>query len=447
MNLLEKYNIPGPRYTSYPTVPFWNNNISESSWKQSILESYTDEDGLSLYLHLPYCETFCTYCACNKVITQNHSLEAKYVAAILKEWRMYKQLFVNKPVLKQLHLGGGTPTFFSAENLEKIVGTILSDVKRDLSAELSVEIHPNVVSEEQIETFKKLGFNRFSLGIQDFDIKVQTAINRFQTVGKVEEVLSWIRTIDGVSVNFDLIYGLPFQTMASIENTFAAVVNFRPDRISFYSYAHVPWKKNAQRLFTEDDLPTGIDKLKLYERGKELLSHEGYETIGMDHFSLPTDELHIALEKGNLNRNFMGYTVTKSSTLIGLGVSSISETEGMYVQNEKSIKVYYDLLAENKLPIVNGHLQSHEDKIIKKHVMNLMCQFETTWPLDGDEKVLVKQFSEKRFEMLKDELLQEGDGHITVADSGRSFVRNICMTLDPYLLNANPEKKMFSQTV
>lgn len=447
MNLLEKYNVPGPRYTSYPAVPFWNNQISEASWKQSILESYSDADGLSIYLHLPYCETFCTYCACNKIITKNHSLETNYVKAILKEWGMYRALFNANPQLKQLHLGGGTPTFFSAENLAKIVGTILAQVDKDPQAELSVEIHPNVVKEEQIETFKQLGFNRFSLGIQDFDPAVQTAINRFQTVEKVEEVLGWIHHIDKVSVNFDLIYGLPFQSMKSIVDTFKEVINFKPDRISFYSYAHVPWKKNAQRRFTEDDLPMGSAKLALYEKGKTLLSAAGYETIGMDHFSLPSDELHTALQAGKLNRNFMGYTVTKSSTLIGLGVSSISETNGMYVQNEKSVKAYYDLLAEDKLPIVNGHLQSYEDKIIKKHVMNLMCQFATSWPMGGDEHAMVKQFSSKRFEMLKDELLEEKDNTLSVKEEGRSFVRNICMTLDPYLLKANPETRMFSQTV
>lgn len=447
MNLLEKYNVPGPRYTSYPTVPFWNNQISEESWKQSILESYSDEDGLSLYLHLPYCETFCTYCACNKIITKNHSLETNYVKAILKEWGMYRALFSANPKLKQLHLGGGTPTFFSAQNLETIVGKILSEVDKDPQAELSVEIHPNVVKEEQITKFKELGFNRFSLGIQDFDPEVQTAINRFQSVEKVEEVLGWIHTIDKVAVNFDLIYGLPFQSMKSIIDTFEAVIDFKPDRISFYSYAHVPWKKNAQRRFTEEDLPLGSDKIALYEKGKEMLSAAGYQTIGMDHFALPTDELHVALKAGKLNRNFMGYTVTKSSTLIGIGVSSISETNGMYVQNEKSVKVYYDLLAENKLPIVNGHLQSYEDKVIKKHVMNLMCQFETSWPIDGDEGLLVKQFSAKRFEMLKDELLEENENTLSVKEEGRSFVRNICMTLDPYLLNSNPETKMFSQTV
>ncbi len=235
--------------------------------------------------------------------------------------------------------------------------------------------------------------------------------------------------------------------MKSIIDTFEAVINFKPDRISFYSYAHVPWKKNAQRRFTEEDLPTGSTKLALYEKGKALLSKAGYETIGMDHFSLPTDELHRALQAGKLNRNFMGYTVTKSSTLIGLGVSSISETNGMYVQNEKSIKAYYDLLADDKLPIVNGHLQSDEDKIIKKHVMNLMCHFETSWPIDGEEQLLVKQFSAKRFEMLKDELLEENGNTLSVKEEGRSFVRNICMTLDPYLLKANPETSMFSQTV
>lgn len=449
MSLLNKYNVPGPRYTSYPTVPYWDNTPSSEKWLENVKTSYQDsEEGLSLYIHLPYCETFCTYCACNKVITKNHSLEEPYINAVLKEWSMYLKALPERPVIKHIHLGGGTPTFFSPENIDRLISSILRLSTLADQPELSIEVHPNTVSQEHLNTLKKLGFNRISIGIQDFDPVVQKAINRIQTVEEVDRVLDMIRETGGFEINFDLIYGLPFQTISSIENTMKEVIRMNPGRIAYYSYAHVPWHNRASRLFTEADLPKDLEKLELYERGASILTKAGFDAIGMDHFALPNDELHLAEKKGELHRNFMGYTVSKTDLLIGLGVSSISESKDMYAQNEKSIKQYYDRLKTNELPITKGHILTSTDKILKKHIMNLMCNFSTKYDKNSDLEVRTITGVKTRLkEMENDGLVGVFDKGILLSPKGKPFVRNVCMALDERLLLSKPETRVFSQTV
>ena len=449
MTLLQKYNVPGPRYTSYPTVPYWDSTPTEDNWKEHLELAYTNsEDGLSLYIHLPYCETFCTYCACNKSITKNHSLEEPYIKALLKEWEMYLKILPSKPTIKHIHLGGGTPTFFSAENLDKLVSTILEKAALAENPELSIEVHPNTVKPEHLTTLKKLGFNRISLGIQDFDPIVQTAINRIQTIEDVERVMAMIHEIGGFEINFDLIYGLPFQNKDSIRNTIAEVIKMKPSRIAFYSYAHIPWHNRASRLFTENDLPKDREKLALYELGAKLLNNADYQSIGMDHFALKTDELFTSAEAGELHRNFMGYTVAKSNLLIGLGVSSISESTEMYIQNEKSIKTYYDRINANELPIQKGHVLTYTDKIIKKHIMNLMCNFSTKFNHeDPNEANAIGEVKQRLNEMENDGLLGLFEKGILLSPKGKPFVRNVCMAFDQRLLLSKPETRVFSQTV
>ncbi|RYZ21341.1 MAG: coproporphyrinogen dehydrogenase, partial [Chitinophagaceae bacterium] len=284
--LVRKYNQPLPRYTSYPTVPVWKEKIAVEEWKQIFTKKFSEQNhinGISLYIHLPFCESLCTYCGCNKKITTNHSVEEEYLLAIEKEWNLYRQLMKQTPVIRELHLGGGTPTFFSPKNLERLIGFITKNSIIHPRHEFSIEGHPNNTTTEHLEKLHKLGFQRISYGVQDNDAKVQRVINRIQPVENVRLATEEARLIGFTSVNYDLIYGLPFQTLESIERTINQVIELKPDRIAFYSYAHVPWTSKAQRLFDENDLPDAETKIQLYLKGKELLTKAGYEDIGMDH--------------------------------------------------------------------------------------------------------------------------------------------------------------------
>lgn len=447
--LLTFYDVPTPRYTSYPTVPFWDNHsFSENQWKVEIIQAFEDNKGeISLYLHLPFCEALCTYCGCNKRITKNHAVETPYIESLLKEWEMYLAMFGNrKPILKDLHLGGGTPSFFSAENLQKLLSSILSKVELHAQHELSIEVHPNYTSFEQLQTLADLGFRRLSVGVQDFDPAVQFIINRIQTFEQTKEVIDNARNVGFTGINVDIIYGLPRQTLSSVEMTIDYVKLLNPDRIAFYSYAHVPWKSAGQRRYTEADLPSGVQKRALYEFGrKELLLH-GFSEIGMDHFAKPDDELFVAEANGVLHRNFMGYTTTSSKLLLGLGVSSISDTWGGFMQNVKEVEEYQELLKNNQLPISKGHILTQEDKEIRQHILNLMCNHET------DFDILDKEFEEDAFDRLKEFvkncLVEISNKKISVTETGKPFVRNIALCIDErYWQNSAPKQQLFSRSV
>ncbi len=333
--LLEKYNVPSPRYTSYPTVPLWKNPPEEEEWKKMVGRTFRESnqrDGISLYIHLPFCESLCTFCGCNKRITKNHQRELPYIETLLQEWNLYLQIFPEKPKIKEIHLGGGTPTFFQAENLHRLLEGILTTCEVTRNHEFSLEAHPNVTTPEQLETLYKLGFRRLSLGVQDFDPLVQKMINRIQSFETVASVSKAAREIGYTSLNFDLVYGLPFQKKQSIIGTMDKVSQLRPERIAFYSYAHVPWKSKGQRRYTEEDLPSSAVKRDLYELGRKILEKDGYSEIGMDHFSLPQDNLYQATQEKTLHRNFMGYTTSQTKLLLALGMSSISDTWDAYIQ-------------------------------------------------------------------------------------------------------------------
>jgi oxygen-independent coproporphyrinogen-3 oxidase len=311
-NLTEKYNVPAPRYTSYPTMPYWDTTkFNNTAWKNSVQWAFAEcnnEDGISIYIHLPFCEDLCTYCGCNTRITKNHGVEVPYIAALLKEWALYCKIMGGQPIVREIHLGGGTPTFFSAKNLQLLISGIFENAKVHPKAEFSFEGHPDNTTTEHLETLYDLGFRRVSLGIQDFDPKVQVIINRKQTFEQVQHVTLEARRIGYTSINYDLIYGLPLQTLNGLMDTMHMVAGLKPDRIAFYSYAHVPWVKPGQRKFTELDLPDPELKTKLHQVGRNLLKGYGYQEIGMDNFALPGDALLIAQAKGKLHRNFMGYT-------------------------------------------------------------------------------------------------------------------------------------------
>jgi len=443
--LLEKYNVAAPRYTSYPTVPYWDiENFNAGDWLNRVTKTYASykEEGISLYIHLPFCESLCTYCGCNTRITKNHSVEVPYILAVLTEWRMYVDALHEKPKLKELHLGGGTPTFFSAENLDLLISGILQNASLAPDAELSFEAHPANTTIAHLTTLYQLGFRRLSLGIQDFDPKVQFLINRFQTPAQVAQVTNEAREIGYTSINFDLIYGLPGQCITGLELTVNDVISMKPDRIAFYSYAHVPWLKPGQRHYTEKDIPEGDEKFALYQFGRKLLVEAGYEDVGMDHFALKSDPLFKSMASDKLHRNFMGYTSQHTHLLIGLGVSSISDSWTAFAQNPKTVEAYLDKIAQQLLPVEKGHFLTDEDLTVRKHILNIMCRSNTIYSDKIPEKL-----HERLLPLLQDKLISVSEKEIRITTRGKSFLRNVCMAFDEKLWLKQPKTQLFSSSI
>jgi oxygen-independent coproporphyrinogen-3 oxidase len=445
--LLAKYNVPAPRYTSYPTVPYWDEKIDTSQWLDTVRR--TDiRKGISLYIHLPFCESLCTYCGCNKKITTNHGVETAYIDAIHREWNTYRSLMSETPVISELHLGGGTPTFFSPENLEKLLLPIFDSTSIPADAEFSFEGHPNNTTRDHLQKLYDLGFRRVSFGVQDNDPEVQRIINRIQPFENVALVTETARTIGYRSVNFDLIYGLPRQTQNGMIDTISKVISLMPDRIAFYSYAHVPWTSRGQRLFDENDLPTAAEKLELYTTGKELLLAAGYRDVGMDHFALPHDDLFVAREEGRLNRNFMGYTTQSAETLIGLGVSAISSLPGAYAQNEKAIHDYYSAVNNDRLAVKKGYFTTEEDRRFGRYIREIACQGRTSFDLA--DIGLIQTYSVPILDALeKDGLVVQMNPSVTVTETGKSFIRNICSAFDLHLIRSKAvkQRQVFSSAI
>ncbi len=451
-SLVSKYNVPGPRYTSYPTVPYWNNdNFSLGEWKKNVVQSFSESnsaEGISLYIHLPFCESLCTFCGCNKRITKNHGVETPYLESVLKEWRLYLELFPERPIIKELHLGGGTPTFFSAENLKLLIKGIFRDATIAENPSFSFEGHPNNTKGEHLQTLFECGFTRVSYGVQDYNTTVQIAIHRLQPFVNVKRVTETAREIGYTSVGHDIIFGLPFQKKEHVIYSIEKTKELMPDRIAFYSYAHVPWiKGNGQRGFKEEDLPTAAEKREMYETGKKMLEEAGYIEIGMDHFALKTDSLYKAVEEKKLHRNFMGYTDSKTQLMLGLGVSAIGDSWYSFGQNSKNVEEYQELVEKGILPVYRGHILNEEDLIIRKHILNMMCRLETSWE---DVSLQFKELPEtlsKLKEMEEDGLIKIDSTKLQITEKGRPFVRNVCMAFDVLLQRSQPETQLFSMTV
>ena len=451
-SLVQKYNVPGPRYTSYPTVPFWDiNTFSGKKWEDSVKKSFhvsNSTTGISIYIHLPFCESMCTFCGCHKRITKRHDLELPYIKSVLKEWSLYSALFSEKPIIKELHLGGGTPTFFTPENLKFLIDGILRIASKSNDAEFSFEGHPNNTTKEHLQALYDVGFRRVSYGVQDYNETVQKAINRIQPFENVKNVTEWAREIGYISVSHDIIFGLPHQKLEHVKNTIAKTNELKPDRIAFYSYAHVPWLAgNGQRGYKDADLPAADEKRAQYEIGKELLLNYGYQEIGMDHFALETDSLYKAMESGNLHRNFMGYTSSNTHLMIGLGASSISDSWYGFAQNVKNVEEYQNLVDNDIIPLYRGHILTEEDQIIRRHILNLMCRFKTSW---SDFKLYIPEMDSilKRLrEMEQDGIVEITKGSLLITEKGRPFVRNVCMAFDLPLQKKSPDTKLFSMTV
>jgi oxygen-independent coproporphyrinogen-3 oxidase len=446
--LLQKYNVPAPRYTSYPTVPLWADDLNENGWIGLVKKAYEDfgpNEGVTLYIHLPYCESLCTYCGCNKRITKNHAVETPYITSILNEWDAYLKIFDDQPKLAGIHLGGGTPTFFSPESLKELLSYILESGELIPNAELSFEGHPNNTTREHLQTLFDLGFKRVSYGIQDFDLAVQKAIHRIQPFERVKEATEVAREIGYDSVNFDLIYGLPHQTLETIENTFKQVALLKPDRIAFYSYAHLPAAFPAQKSF-EEFLPLESEKRALYEKGKVLLAAMGYHEIGMDHFALSNDPLYTAKENKTLHRNFMGYTTSPSKILIGLGNSSISDVYYAYAQNTKEIDLYKEQISLKHFAISKGHIMSKEDIETRELILNLICNQKATWNFCYYSLLGKKNWD--KLKVFKEEGLIEFDSKgIEVLEAGLPFIRNICMVFDLRMQEKEEAKFGFSKAI
>ena len=451
-NLVQKYNIPGPRYTSYPTVPYWDlESFSGRQWQNTLIKNFNEsneEEGISLYIHLPFCESLCTFCGCHKRITKRHEVENPYISDVLKEWKLYCDLFETKPRIKELHLGGGTPTFFSPENLTRLINGIFTSATRAENYEFSFEGHPNNTTKEHLKALYDVGFRRVSYGVQDYNKKVQLAIHRLQPFENVKNVTQWAREIGYTSVGHDIIFGLPFQTKEDVAETILKTKELMPDRLAFYSYAHVPWLKgNGQRGYKDSDLPTAEEKREQYEMGKTLLAEVGYSEIGMDHFSLKTDSLFKAMENGTLHRNFMGYTASKTRVMVGLGISSISDSWDSFAQNVKSLEEYHHLVESNIIPIYRGHILTEEDRVIRRHILNLMCKFRTSWVNENERFDELDEVKDKLKEMALDGLVEIVSNGIYVTEKGRPFVRNVCMAFDLFLHRKAPDTRLFSMTI
>lgn len=445
-DLFAKYDVPAPRYTSYPTVPFWTDSPTTQRWLNELDRTFSDQEATwSLYFHLPFCESLCTFCACNTVITRDHRREEGYIDLLCTEWGLYRNRvpsMLERPLLG-VHLGGGTPTFFSAQHLESILKPIIDSARIDADRfEASVEVHPGHTTREQLQTLRALGFSRISIGVQDFDPEVQQLVNRHQPYEVTKSITDIARELGYTSVNYDLIYGLPRQAPERFVKTVEKTIHLRPDRIALYSFARVPWIKPAQRSYKDEDIPVGGEKRALYELARELLESAGYVEIGMDHFALPQDGMAKAQRAGTLHRNFQGYTETRTTVLLGLGVSAISETPTCFHQNEKAFPVYERRVRQKEIPTLRGHLLTEEDRRLREQILTFMTRFKVR--LEPEQREDARSYLKP---MIEDGLVNVGADSLSLTEKGTPFLRNACMFFDQRLRRQEQRPQMFSQAL
>lgn len=445
-HLLEKYDVPVPRYTSYPAVPNWQRPPAPDEWVAGLDAALTDESAsLAVYVHLPFCETLCTFCGCNTVITRNHDRAAPYVELVLRELDLYLARvprLAERP-LSQLHFGGGTPTFLPPDVLEALLCGLEARLPRRADGhEASIEVAPRVTTEAHLQVLRAHGVSRISLGVQDIDPEVLRLVNRPQPLELTARAVADARRFGFESINLDLIYGLPGQTPASARRLADAMVDLRPDRLAVYSFARVPWIKPAQRKFTDEQVPVGAAKRELYEILRERLLGAGYVEIGLDHFALPGDALATSAQRGLLHRNFMGYTDRRTTALLGLGVSSISETPTAYHQNEKVITVYERRVAAGEIPTLRGHVLSDDDRRRAEAIRLLMTRGRA--PLAAaDREAAAADFDE----LIRDGIIDLGDAELRITQSGMPFIRNVAVLFDAYFRSAAHEGPIYSRAI
>ncbi|MDP1634949.1 MAG: oxygen-independent coproporphyrinogen III oxidase [Gallionellaceae bacterium] len=440
LELIRRLDKNGPRYTSYPTADRFNETFNADSYKQwaGRREAGGVAGPLSLYIHIPFCNTLCFYCACNKIITKDRSQSAEYLRYLIKEMAMQAKLLGEGKVIEQLHFGGGTPTFMSDDELRQVMAAIRSHFKLVEDGEYSIEIDPRKVSDETIALLGQLGFNRISIGVQDFDAEVQRAVNRIQSEEETLRIIHTARANGFKSVSIDLIYGLPKQTLEGFGRTLDKVIAANPDRMSIYNYAHMPTIFKPQRRIHEEDLPAPQVKLDILDMAVRKLTSAGYVYIGMDHFAKPEDELAVAQRQGRLHRNFQGYSTHSDCDLIALGVSAIGKVGPTYSQNFRDLDKYYDALDRDELPIMRGMELNDDDLVRRAIIQDLMCHFEiakasfnTAYKIDFDQYFATEMEELREYE--REGLLEISPQHIRVTPKGRMLIRNICMVFDKYL--------------
>jgi len=448
-DLIRLHNVNGPRYTSYPTADQFRDGGWTEAYKQSI--ATTDIRALSLYMHIPFCSTICYYCACNKINTANLKRADSYVQRLLQEMALHSSLIDTSHTVEQLHFGGGTPTFLNDDQFERIFAALHTyfNLAEDGGRDFSIEIDPRKLPAIRINNLAKLGINRVSIGVQDFNPVVQVAVNRIQSVEETRAIIDAARDNDIRSINIDLINGLPKQTVDGFTRTLEQVIDLQPDRLSLYSYAHLPQRFKTQRQINSDDLPDAETKLKLLGTAVNMLADADYEYVGMDHFAKSSDPLIQAQKLGTLHRNFQGYTTHGHCELIGLGVSSIGNVGRVYVQNSKTLQEYYQSIDAGELAIARGFASDDRDVFVGQVIQDLMCKFEVdTSAFESRIGINFRDYFEDRWPRLvqfeKEGLLELESNRIKVTDQGRFLIRNICMTFDDYL---SQDTQKFSKAI
>jgi len=450
--LLHKYCKAGPRYTSYPTAPYFHEGFGPAQWEEELRASQDKGRDISLYAHIPFCDTLCYYCGCNMIATKDYSKAEAYLDVLFREIDDVARLTSRSRTVRQLHWGGGTPTYLKPDDLRRLYAYIAERFQMASDAEIGCEMDPRELTLDHVKALRESGFNRVSLGVQDLDDQVQHAVNRVQPEDLIREVYGWIRDQGFYSVNFDLMVGLPHQTPASFERTLDKVIAMAPDRFAVFNYAHVPWMKKHQKLIVEETLPQLEQRLALQKLTLEKLTSAGYIYIGMDHFAKPDDEIVKAQREKTLYRNFQGYTTHKNCDILAFGASAISQTDDVYAQNVKVLSEYRQLVEEGKLPVERGLRITQEDKLRRDAIARMMCDLEldkasfgNSWNIDFDS-YFATALNELK-DMESDGLVVLEKEKVRVTEAGRVFLRNIAMAFDNYLHQQADDKPRYSKTV
>ncbi len=454
IDLLKKYDKPGPRYTSYPTAPYFHNGVGPEIFEKHLNnddKTLANKD-ISLYFHLPFCDTLCYFCGCNMMVTRNRDKIEKYIDYLEKEMALIKSKLNPDRKVIQLHWGGGTPTHLSPRQIRRLGGLIRTYFDFKDNAEISVEIDPRELTRDHMVALKEVGFNRCSMGVQDFNPKVQKTVNRIQPEDLTRQTVAWAKELGFESLNLDLMYGLPYQTVDTFEQTIDSILDMKPDRLAVFNYAHLPQMIKHQKLIKDEWLPSPDIKLQLLKLSIEKLTSNGFVYIGMDHFSRPEDELTVAMKNGTLYRNFQGYSTHAGINLLAIGITSISMLSDLYVQNYKTLNEYYDKLDKDEIPVMRGIELNEDDQLRREVITELMCNFrlkkdkiESKYDIKFDSYFSEALKALEQFE--HDELIMLSEDKIMVTTTGRLLVRNIAMNFDAYLQRKEKNKPQFSRTV
>jgi oxygen-independent coproporphyrinogen-3 oxidase len=449
----KKYDKPGPRYTSYPTAPQFSETFTHADFVDEVVKTNYGQNlpDLSLYFHLPYCDTLCFFCGCNMLVTRNRERINEYIKYVQKEIDLVRTYLLPDRKVAQHHWGGGTPTHLNPDEINKLASYINDSFSFTDNPEISCEIDPRELTKAHLQALRNNKFNRISMGVQDFNEKVQKAVNRIQPEDITRQTVQWVRELGYQSINLDLIYGLPFQTAKSFAETVEKIIDISPDRIAVFNYAHVPWMKKHMALIHEEDLPKAEEKLEILKTTIEMLTNAGYEFIGMDHFAKPDDELSVALKEKKLYRNFQGYSTNAGADLYGFGITSISQLKNIYAQNFKTEKEYYTSIDNETIPTFKGYKLNEDDHIRREVITRIMCDFELNFKSIEDKfKIKFKDYFKWGLNNLKefeaDDLIVMSDDGFKVKDMGRLLIRNIAMNFDGYI-ERKEDKAKYSRTV